>query len=196
VYHYTNGTGLLGILDNRCLWASSPLALNDTSEFSYGLGVARSVWRDWQAAHSLPDWKADVVARALSDEHLGTVRDRAYFISASRIDDSLNQWQGYAGRLGYAVGIKTDEYLALLASEDSRGDAAWRNLPLAGEMMAGWYDVIYEQDEQKSEVRRLLEFLLAGLPNDPSDALSISAFQHHARYFMGTLVSLLKDKSF
>jgi hypothetical protein len=35
IYHYTNQSGLLGILENRELWATKIHYLNDSTEFSY-----------------------------------------------------------------------------------------------------------------------------------------------------------------
>jgi hypothetical protein len=39
LYHYTNASGLLGILDGGKIWASSAYHMNDTGEFRYALGM-------------------------------------------------------------------------------------------------------------------------------------------------------------
>jgi hypothetical protein len=52
IYHYTDLRGLLGILDERKLWATDIRYLNDTSEGTYGLkrlhelvGEVRQEWK-------------------------------------------------------------------------------------------------------------------------------------------------------
>src|SRR6266436_1255367 len=40
LYHYTNDTGLAGIIESGKLWFSDIFALNDPSELRHGLGIA------------------------------------------------------------------------------------------------------------------------------------------------------------
>ena len=43
VYHFTDWTGLEGILSTRSIWASLAMALDDTSEIAYALALARQI---------------------------------------------------------------------------------------------------------------------------------------------------------
>lgn len=46
LYHYTTQTGLLGILQGNCLWATDSRYLSDSSEYSYGLERIVGALRD------------------------------------------------------------------------------------------------------------------------------------------------------
>jgi hypothetical protein len=41
LYHYTDATGLLGIVQSRAIWATHIRYLNDAQEFDYAADLAR-----------------------------------------------------------------------------------------------------------------------------------------------------------
>src|SRR5215475_7559265 len=43
VYHFTDWTGLEGILSTRSIWASLAMAMDDTSEIAYALALAHQI---------------------------------------------------------------------------------------------------------------------------------------------------------
>lgn len=154
VYHYTNAAGLIGIVESKCLWASSPLALNDLSEYTYGLEIAQEIWADLPK-EGLSFLQVDFMEQVLdpAEDMLG----KTFVLSASYDPDSLNQWQGYAGRQGYCVGIDTARPLAVLDSYDSleHGYEFYSR-----RTAAGWHEVVYDVDEQRRQITQLLQFIL------------------------------------
>ena len=45
LYHYTSLSGLLGIIENKCIWASDIRYLNDSNEFSYTIELASELFK-------------------------------------------------------------------------------------------------------------------------------------------------------
>lgn len=192
VYHYTNATGLLGILDSQSLWASSPLALNDVSEMDTGVAIVQEVWDSWEK-NSLAKWKRDLISDALRPSIFEKVKDHVYFFSASRQHDLLNQWQGYARRQGYCLGISTQQKLAVFQEDTEDYVVPTGHVIVTA---SGWYDVIYTPEKQWEAVTRLLDFLITNLTDDPQDDRDIRSFRFRIQGYMGTLVALLKDEAF
>src|SRR5688572_19128424 len=50
LYHFTDCSGLLGVFENKTLWASLATSLNDPSEVRYGLDLACSLFRNGAVA--------------------------------------------------------------------------------------------------------------------------------------------------
>ena len=105
LYHYTNPQGLLGILESNCLWATSARYLNDSSEFSYGLGLIGKAIEEG--------------IRETEDEQervfLGnTRRNHSEFpcvgvVSLTQKGDLLSQWRGYGGGSGgFSLGLRPE----------------------------------------------------------------------------------------
>jgi hypothetical protein len=179
VYHYTSPSGLLGILEKNCLWASSALSLNDLSEVTYGFGVVKEVLEERKGSTF-----TDAIWPVLGDETRDSLRDAAFFLSASAHGDSLNQWLGYSGKQGYAVGLDTSVNLVQLTESDQ--EIAYLNHNL----VSGWFDVIYDRDRQRQAVNVLLDFLEQGhVPGSTHTAL-------HARLWLGTLLVQFKHPAF
>lgn len=148
-FHYTNAQGLLGIVERSELWASSPLALNDMSEVTYGTEVVL------EACAARSDSAATKLSEIAESRLFLELRANVYFVSASEQADSLTQWIGYAGNQGYALGIDLDSGLEVAPSGST--PTVQVRLP-ASFMAAGWYRVIYSRDEQLAAVRALLDF--------------------------------------
>jgi hypothetical protein len=190
VHHYTNADGLLGIVNSSHLWASSPLALNDSSEVTFGLDLVRHIWG------AIPSDHLSVGQHALMGQVLDSldgIKEAVYLLSASREGDLLNQWQGYSGRQGYCLGIDTAKRLAVLEPEDAPEEALWRSVGLG--VNPGWYSVLYDETDQIEAARRLLTYLVEDMP-DPTDSAGIDRFAHHVTVFVGTLAGQLKHGAF
>jgi hypothetical protein len=103
VYHYTNDTGLRGILESGDLWLTDMFTLNDPSELAYGVS---------RALENLRARAGSSAFRMFSDNFIkvfeGSLRTSAHFFvcSFSMNGDELGQWRGYGddGR-GYALGF-------------------------------------------------------------------------------------------
>lgn len=128
VFHYTSGTGLIGIIRSRCLWATQIQYLNDEREYLLAFDWARSIPESISVvregeARRYPEFTAAIEERLLPlAQHFQRGRKPAIFVSSfSTQEDDLSQWRSY-GSVGdaYAIGFRCSE-LAQLAS-----DQGWR----------------------------------------------------------------------
>ncbi len=105
IYHYTNDSGLRGILESGQLWFTDIFNLNDPSELSHGIGYALDILK--HQANNGPN-EAKVFSKFFSHAVTGNVETSAhYFVCCfSKTDHDLGQWRAYAddGR-GYAIGF-------------------------------------------------------------------------------------------
>jgi len=154
LYHYTSGTGLMGIFEGRAVWASNIHQLNDSSEFRHALDLAKieiaqlvSKSKDPHAA-ALGLWLTSLVDRCC--------KLSVYVACFSEIGDSLSQWRGYCpDAFGYSVGL--DE-------EMLRSEAVRQGFTLSR--------CIYENSEKRSLLTAWAQSTMADLlPGfDPSHA--------------------------
>jgi hypothetical protein len=105
LFHYTTQVGVLGILENNCLWATEARYLNDSSEYSYGLDLITEVLRERSLAATCQD------ERHRFDDILGTMPTvkpmNVCVASLSEEGDLLSQWRAYGGSSGgFAVGLR------------------------------------------------------------------------------------------
>jgi hypothetical protein len=104
LYHYTSGSGLLGIVESKSIWATSIRYLNDSREFALALEIAESVLesRETDAADGFA-----VGLYATIRQSLKTISHSEMFVSSfSEHGDQLSQWRGYCpGGNGYSVGF-------------------------------------------------------------------------------------------
>jgi hypothetical protein len=104
LYHYTNATGLLGIIKNEEIWLTGMSHLNDPSELDYGLKIACEII-EAEASGNHP--LAKEVCRRFIAMHAGLKDFLGFFVSSlSKIPDDLGQWRAYGdnGR-GFALGL-------------------------------------------------------------------------------------------
>jgi hypothetical protein len=108
IYHYTNDSGLRGILESGQLWLTDIFNLNDPSELNHGIGHALDILK--RKASSGPK-EAKVFSEWFDHALSGNVETSAhYFVCCfSKTDHDLGQWRAYAddGR-GYAIGFDAD----------------------------------------------------------------------------------------
>lgn len=130
IWHYTTGTGLIGILQSQSIWASSLRHLNDSSELVYGREAFAAAigdvivqrggahtWHEFEhddgRTESYPEptewYPLDLVRQQLLgsvpwESEFARVEDM-YAASFSTRGDLLSQWRGYAGRGGFAIGF-------------------------------------------------------------------------------------------
>ena len=105
LYHYTTQTGLLGILQGNCIWATDSRYLSDSSEYSYGLERIVGALRDESKNATDREEAAKIFA-------IGEDFSPAFSIcvvSLSSEGDLLSQWRAYAGGAGgFALGIRSE----------------------------------------------------------------------------------------
>jgi hypothetical protein len=134
-YHYCDSAGLLGILGTHRFWASNAVFLNDPTEGSYALDVARDFLEGRRTATGV---KGKFAAAVLERIDAGSDTD-LYVVSFSRDGDLLSQWRGYGdfGR-GYSLGF----------------DMAKLNPPLE----LGWMiEVLYDPGHLRSTLEDIFE---------------------------------------
>lgn len=105
IYHYTNDTGLRGIIETGKLWFTDIFNLNDPTELKHGIGPAIEIITA-ECDEERPEIK-QFSKNLDAFLHLGIEHIAHFFIcSFSRVGDDLGQWRAYAdnGR-GYAIGF-------------------------------------------------------------------------------------------
>jgi len=105
LYHYTNLQGLLGIIENKNIWASHCEYLNDSSEFQHAIDFARTFSSNIFMEDEYLGAFGFSLERALSKID----RDEVYVSSFSEKADLLSQWRGYCEpSMGICIGFKKE----------------------------------------------------------------------------------------
>lgn len=118
LYHYTDQTGLMGILRERVIWATHTQYLNDDSEFRRALEIARAVINNRTGAGVDSDM-AMVIWSEMYDATRGVENYNVCVTSFSEIQDSLSQWRAYSGSTsGFAIGFSGQSIRELVAKHE------------------------------------------------------------------------------
>jgi hypothetical protein len=143
LYHYTTGSGLVGIIESKSLFATHIHFLNDASEVLHSSEVAARVFEECaKSAAPIEGVPAQYVienGRSLFKGGLA-IGNQAFVASFCENHDLLSQWRGYAME-GYAIGFESLDGMPLANS------AAHKN---------AIRKVIYRYEEKKRELLRLL----------------------------------------
>lgn len=111
LYHYTNISGLLGILQSGSFWASDRRLFNDKSEVEYGANLAHEILKTSLSRAKLKtsiDILEEVVNKTAELRFAESAfTDDLYVISFTEDGDLLSQWRGY-GEFGRGVSIGID----------------------------------------------------------------------------------------
>ena len=120
IYHYTDDSGLWGILSSGKFWITSVFNLNDPSEITHGVSMACNVFK--YLASQLTPFEKTFVEKFTSLTRHG-LRDvsKFYALSFSFHYDDLAQWRSYAndGR-GFALGLnkkKVEECISAIKGQ-------------------------------------------------------------------------------
>lgn len=118
LYHYTDQTGLLGIINEQELWATDVRFLNDTEEFEAGFKIAVEMAKQASAVSGEDGRKTasyfeKMLRFSFTERPVYSVSLtgplKAYETLPDQIDDPgdrLNMWRTYAARgVPYAVGL-------------------------------------------------------------------------------------------
>lgn len=110
VYHYTDISGFISIMENRELWASHIAFMNDKSEYLHGKELFLKQLKG--KIPSVPGREGEFLrqaARGLEDEMADgffTASGKDVFsLSFSHARDSLEMWRGYGKNSGIAIGF-------------------------------------------------------------------------------------------
>lgn len=105
IYHYTDGSGLRGILESGKLWFTDIFNLNDPTELRHGLNPSIEILK--QRAEEGPPELKEFLRVYLEMGQSGVEQVAHFFVCCFSEDgDDLGQWRAYAdnGR-GYVVGF-------------------------------------------------------------------------------------------
>ncbi|KZL01086.1 MULTISPECIES: DUF2971 domain-containing protein [unclassified Pseudovibrio] len=111
IYHYTNSDGLLGIIQNKEIWATNVKFLNDSSELTYGLNILKVIEQMEIENNTL---FAEYKNRENEFRTRGGAQDLSdhYIFCASRSKGKLNQYRNYSGRDGaVCIGFRTSNLI-------------------------------------------------------------------------------------
>jgi Protein of unknown function (DUF2971) len=106
LYHYTDASGLKGIIESQQIWFTSHRYLNDPSEIIFGTGAAQETIATVSAQRS---GRVKIFCDVLADLfNVGNITKSLEYLVASfsRERDDLGQWRAY-GRdgHGFALGL-------------------------------------------------------------------------------------------
>ena len=125
IWHYTNGPGLLGILnpDQTHIYATDALYLNDTRELLIALEHQVAMMkRELDSEGS----DGEITVRGLFKLWFGAALDDAapaegvYVTSFCKRGDLLSQWRGYGTGAGFALGFSRSELSDAWAGTEDR----------------------------------------------------------------------------
>jgi len=116
LFHYTSQEGLKGIVQSKTLWATNIHYLNDSSEYTFALDLARQLLMEREKSEKSTAVK-QLFERLLGKlERIRTAND--YVISLTEEPDLLSQWRAYAPVRGYSIGFPTESIQEKLVTPD------------------------------------------------------------------------------
>src|SRR5271165_146778 len=155
LFHYTDSKGLIGIVEDNKLWATSAYFLNDTSEITYGYGLLAEALRGWIAVNPRPQGALSLqLALDLERSFGGDLLNRSiispiYLTCFCKQDNLLSQWRAYGQSGGYSVGFNLPEHGA-------RGGVK----PEPSIYTARLVKVEYDRDSQLARCRAIVDEVL------------------------------------
>jgi hypothetical protein len=162
VWHYTTTAGLIGVLVEHKLRATSASFVNDPMEQRLGTGAVDAALEKLRleppgvvsgAARTMLSWRREGMV-TISDEFGFSNR---YVACASDERDSLNLWRGYGAHSvagTFAIGLSRTEPLGLLVEDKVRDAWATRhgdNARLPG-LRGGWSPMKYIDEDRLEKV--------------------------------------------
>lgn len=142
LYHYTTPAGLIGIVENRILWATDVFYLNDSEEFALGIQIARNYLKSKLEDRTNNESKIGRLEWLLGQlKNIGPSRKTDVYVSSlSEEDDQLSQWRAYCSGGGFAIGFKYGKI---------------KELTLAQQFVLE--QCIYERDEQEALINEAVD---------------------------------------
>lgn len=114
IFHYTNVTGLKGIIENNCLWATNLSYVNDSKELSLGLSIYREACQLLLKRKRNSKLYRTIVEQFYNCLNSKNISNR-YACCFTDNGDLLSQWRGYGSNgQGYAIGFETKKLVGNL----------------------------------------------------------------------------------
>jgi hypothetical protein len=182
LFHYTSAEGLIGILKARALWATSIRFLNDSTEYSLAINLAREFIEE---RSKKARGKFDTALYTVLSERLTLEVEEVYVSSFTENPDQLSQWRAYCPPTGgYAIGFQS-KFLV-----DVPGPPTHRFLARC----------IYESHVHQGLVQTLVKDVVSTAEESLHDGMSQDRVFREAYKRLGRILPLLapalKDPSF
>lgn len=108
IFHYTDGYGLVAILQSNFLWATNYKFLNDPMEVQSGVGIVSQAIKDLMKIKQLSMDLTIFLMDILKYDYYSTSRDDLYITCFCESGDLLSQWRAYGNQgNGYSIGFDT-----------------------------------------------------------------------------------------
>ena len=182
IYHYTSQTGLLGIMQKKCIWATSAHYQNDSKEFQHALELSKGVIEGLR--NNNPPAEEERLLRAMK-RTLDSIREVNIFVgSFSEHKDMLSQWRGYCPRgNGFSIGFDYVQLRAVVGSQN------FRLVPC-----------VYNSSEHYQLVSELINNTLRAFRGDLASSVHIKrALRNRSNEYMNrmfTLAPIIKHHNF
>ncbi|MDP9098309.1 MAG: DUF2971 domain-containing protein [Verrucomicrobiota bacterium] len=142
-FHYSDLTGLKGIVTEHDLWLTHALFCNDEAELNFGITIAREEIAKLRKEKPLAARKEQYLAE-LDASLKRPLTESVYICCFCEGDDMLSQWRAYGGN-GNGVSIRLDAY----EFENYAGEQPYGFLRI--------WNVFYEEPQQRSLMRDAVE---------------------------------------
>lgn len=111
LYHYTSPDGMIGIVENRNLWATDYRHLNDRQEYRFGAKLL---------LQELDRRKVNEDVRRVFFDLVQFRQSGCFVLSFSEHGDRLSQWRAYcAGGSGFSLGFQQESDFFKLAKREA-----------------------------------------------------------------------------
>jgi hypothetical protein len=200
IFHYTDARALLGIVQDRVLWASEAAGMNDRAEVRQGWKKIRAWLKNQPATDALD------LLRAHAKEPLKRSHEVFVLCGSTRPDDA-NQWRLYAnGGAGYAVEL--DPKTQLIVATDKKVapvTSSRMSLAAAGDVIevGPWMHVIYEEDQIATALQALVDQIEADSASILSSTVdantkdqALQDVSEHAYSDLAEIAHLIKEPGF
>lgn len=191
VHHYTSTAGIIGMVENACIWASSIRSLNDGAEAQYGMDLIRD---EWQRSKSQHDKGLQHVIGTILERSADLIDHSRIFVAcASERGDDLGQFRNYGD---VAVALATTGALGLAEDPVQFPDDL---LYLSTGGSIHWRRVLYSRRKQRAAARDLFDgiakdCLKHGYTEHPPEYNDILFHTH--MWWYSNLAPLMKHTSF
>lgn len=155
LYHYTSQKGLLGIINNKEIWATNIYYLNDAMEFQYATELIRDVIDSRLISRPILSTTKENDFEYIKLKFLENVKEaienfkyyNIFICSFSKEGDQLSQWRGYCpDRNCFSVAFQTSDLKARMKKYSF-------NLT----------ECIYKKNEQVEQVEKIIDRMIEPL---------------------------------
>jgi hypothetical protein len=146
IYHYTNAAGLIGIIENKVIWATNVWFMNDTGEATFGWDQIQAFLRGKSPSSEAEE---SVISATLTfGDSFGANPSfpDSYIACFTENANDLSQWRAYGGTSGFSIGFDSNRLNRLAQNHVSEDPA---NSLLR--------KVVYSDTKQQEELQALYD---------------------------------------